>query len=162
MTLPLKFDPKLDLKLERVVDVPPSLVWAAWTRPEHLVHWFCPKPWMVTKCEIDLRPGGNFFTLMRGPAGEEFPNRGCYLEIVPNQRLVWTSALLAGFRPAPEVEVPTFTAFITMEASGAGCRYVATVIHRDESGRAKHEAMGFHEGWGTVTDQLVAYAKTMK
>jgi uncharacterized protein YndB with AHSA1/START domain len=49
-----------------------------------------------------------------------------------------------------------------MEASGAGCRYVATVIHRDEAGRAKHEAMGFHEGWEIVTEQLVAYAKTMK
>lgn len=162
MTKPLRFDPKLDLKLERVVDVPPALVWAAWTKPEHLVHWFCPRPWMVTKCEIDLRPGGTFFTLMRGPAGEEHPNNGCFLEVVPNERLVWTSALLPGFRPAPDVAVPAFTAFITMEPAGAGSRYMATVLHRDEAGRAQHEAMGFHEGWGTVTDQLVAYAKTIK
>jgi uncharacterized protein YndB with AHSA1/START domain len=40
-----KLDPKLDLVLERVVDVPPRLVWAAWTRPEHLKKWFTPAPW---------------------------------------------------------------------------------------------------------------------
>jgi uncharacterized protein YndB with AHSA1/START domain len=162
MTTTLTFDPKLDLKLERVIDVSPALVWAAWTKPEHLVEWFCPKPWKVTKCELDLRPGGTFFTLMAGPAGEEFPNRGCYLDVVPNERLVWTSALLGGFRPAPDVAVPAFTAFITMEPAGTGCRYVATVLHRDEEGRQKHEAMGFYEGWNACIDQLAAYVKSIQ
>ena len=55
-----KPDPKLDLVIERVVDVPHELVWAAWTKPEHIVHWFAPKPWTTTKCEVDLRPGGTF------------------------------------------------------------------------------------------------------
>lgn len=162
MTAPLKFDPRLDLKLDRVIDVSPALVWTAWTTPEHLVHWFCPKPWMVTKCEIDLRPGGIFHTVMRGPNGEEAPHTGCYLDVVPNERLVWTSALLPLYRPAPDGAVPAFTAYITIEPAGAGSRYVATVLHRDEAGRQKHEAMGFHEGWGIVTDQMVVYAKTIR
>lgn len=153
-----KPDPKLDLVLERVIDVPPNLVWAAWTKPEHVVKWFCPAPWSVSDCEIDLRPGGVFRTIMRSPDGKEFPNLGCYLEVVPNERLVWTDALLPGYRPS---EKPFFTAIITMEPRGAGTRYVATAIHRDEAGRKQHEEMGFHEGWGTVLDQLVAHAKTM-
>ncbi len=158
MTLPsiIKPDPKLDLVLERVVDVPRELVWKAWTTPEHLRHWFCPRPWTTTECEIDLRPGGMFRSVMRSPEGQEFPNVGCYLEVVPNERLIWTDALLPGYRPAPE---PFMTAVLTLEPSGKGTRYVATAIHRDEAGRKKHEEMGFQEGWGTVVDQLVEYIK---
>ncbi len=150
-------DPKLDLVLERVVDVPPEKVWAAWTRPEHVVHWFAPAPWRCVDCEIDLRPGGMFKTVMRSPEGEEFPGAGCYLEIVPNERLVWTDALLPGWRPAPE---PFFTAVLTLEPRGAGTRYVATAIHGDEAGAKKHADMGFLHGWGAALDQLVAHAKT--
>ncbi len=158
MTKPpiIKPDPKLDLVLERVIDVPRELVWTAWTTPEHLTPWFCPKPWTTTECEIDLRPGGIFRTVMRSPEGKEFPNVGCFLEVVPNERLVWTDALLPGYRPSPE---PFFTAVLTLEPSGKGTRYVATAIHRDETGRKKHEDMGFHGGWGMVLDQLVEYVK---
>jgi len=145
MTSPLlQPDPKLDLVLERVIDVPRDLVWAAWTRPEHVKKWFTPAPWTVADCEIDLRPGGIFRTVMRSPDGEEFPNIGCYLEIIPNERLIWTDALLPGYRPS---ENPFFTAIITLEARGNGTRYTALAVHRDEAGRRKHEEMGFHDGW---------------
>lgn len=158
-------DPKLDLVLERTVDVPPGLVWEAWTTPKHLVHWFVPRPWSVSSCELDLRPGGLFKTIMRSPEGQEFPNIGCYLEIVPQQRLVWTDALQPGFRPALAASscLPTFmTAIISLEPHGQGTKYTAIALHGDEAGRKKHEEMGFHEGWGTCLDQLVAYAKTWK
>jgi uncharacterized protein YndB with AHSA1/START domain len=153
----IKPDPKLDLVLERVVDVPRELMWKAWTTPEHLLPWFCPKPWTTIDCEIDLRPGGIFRSVMRSPEGKEFPNVGCYLEVVPFERLIWTDALLPGYRPSAE---PFMTAVLTFEPSGKGTRYTATAIHRDEAGRKKHEEMGFHEGWGTVVDQLVEYIKT--
>lgn len=156
----LKPDPKLDLVLERVVDVPPELVWKAWTVPEHLVKWFTPAPWTVSECQIDLRPGGMFRTVMRSPQGEEFPNAGCYLEIVPNERLIWTSALLPGYRPAESTPL-TFTGAILLERSGSGTKYTAIAMHRDEAGCKEHEQMGFHEGWGKALDQLVAMAKTM-
>ena len=94
-------DPKLDLVLERVVPVPRERVWSAWTTPEHVKQWFTPAPWTTVDCEIDLRPGGIFRTVMRSPEGEEFPNLGCYLEIIPNEKLVWTNALAPGFRPIP-------------------------------------------------------------
>jgi uncharacterized protein YndB with AHSA1/START domain len=146
------FDPKLDLRLERVIDVPPRLVWTAWTEPEHLKEWFVPRPWTIEECEVDLRPGGRFLTVMRSPEGKEFPGDGCYLEVVPERRLVFTDALLPGYRPAAE---PFFTAVITMEPEGDGTRYVATALHRDPETRDRHEEMGFHEGWGTCLDQLV-------
>src|SRR5262249_41291314 len=92
----IKPDPKLDLVLERVIDVPRELVWTAWTTPKHLLPWFCPKPWTTIDCEIDLRPGGIFRSVMRSPEGKEFPNVGCYLEVVPHERLIWTDALLPG------------------------------------------------------------------
>jgi len=92
-------DPKLDLVLERVVEVPKELVWLAWTDSEHLKKWFTPAPWRTVDCEIDLRPGGIFRTVMQGPEGQEFSNAGCYLEIVENEKLVWTGALGPGYRP---------------------------------------------------------------
>lgn len=152
--------PNLDLVLERVIDVPRDLVWAAWTKPEHVKVWFTPRPWLTTECEIDLRPGGMFRTVMRGPDGEEFDNAGCYLEIVPQERLVWTDALLPGWRPAASTTL-NFTAVIELESLGQRTRYIATAIHRDEAGRKAHEEMGFHSGWGAALDQLVAHAKTM-
>ena len=157
----VQVNPKTDLVLERIVDVPCELVWNAWTQPEQLKKWFCPDPWKATECEIDLRPGGIFRTLMRGPEGETSPHIGCYLEVVPNERLVWTDALLPGWRPAPKPSELGFffTAIITMETQGKGTRYRAHVIHKDEESRNKHDTMGFAEGWGAAWEQLVAVAK---
>jgi uncharacterized protein YndB with AHSA1/START domain len=161
-----KPDPKLDLVLERIVDVPPDRVWAAWTEPKHVCKWFTPAPWTTVECEIDLRPGGIFRTVMRSPEGKDFPNLGCYLEVVPQERLVWTDALLPGFRPSSlpgfgPTEKGRFTAVIALEPHGQGTRYTAMAIHSDEATRKAHEEMGFHDGWGKALDQLVAHAKTM-
>ncbi len=157
-----KLDPKLDLVLERIIDVPRELVWKAWTTPEHIKQWFTPVPWQTIDCEIDLRPGGIFYTVMRSPEGQEFPNTGCYLEVVPNERLTWTDRLLPGYRPSAHSinEHPFYvTAIIALEPHEKGCKYTATVMHSDEESRKKHEDMGFHEGWGTALDQLIAFVK---
>ena len=154
----LKPDPNLDLVLERQVDVPRELVWEAWTKPEHVSKWFTPAPWTVVDCEIDLRPGGIFRTVMRSPEGKDFPNIGCYLEIVPGERLIWTDALLPGYRPS---ENPFMTAIVTLRPRGNGTLYTATALHRDEASRKRHEEMGFRDGWGKALDQLVAHVKKM-
>ncbi len=155
-------DPRLDLVLERVVDVRPELVWRAWTTPEQVMKWFTPAPWTTTACEIDLRPGGIFRTVMRSPEGEESPNVGCYLEVIQNERLVWTVALGPGFRPANDspIDLP-FTAVISLEPHGPGTKYRALVMHKDPEGRDRHESMGFHDGWGKALDQLVDMAKRL-
>lgn len=149
-------DPKLDLVLERDIDVPVEAVWKAWTTPSSLREWFVPRPWSITACEMDVRPGGLFSTTMRSPEGEEFPNVGCYLEVVPNERLVFTDTLLAGYRPSSK---PFFTAVLELSPDGEGTRYRAVAIHGNEDNRKNHEEMGFHEGWGIVVDQMVAHIK---
>jgi uncharacterized protein YndB with AHSA1/START domain len=160
------FDPSLDLVLERVVDVPPHLVWKAWTEPEHLVKWFTPKPWTTVDCEIDLRPGGLFRTVMRSPEGQNHENIGCDLDLVVNSRLVWTDMLGPGYRPRSgglneSTSCGFFTAFLLFEPAGQGTRYTARLLHRSAADRQRHEDMGFHEGWGTALDQLVAAVKAM-
>jgi uncharacterized protein YndB with AHSA1/START domain len=151
-------DPSLDLVLEREVDVPPHLVWAAWTTPEHLMKWYAPKPYETIECEIDLRPGGIFRAVMRSPEGETIDEGdGCVLEAVEHRRFVWTAAMGPGFRPLA-VDVP-FTAIITLEAAESGTRYRAVAVHGSPETRTAHEKMGFHEGWGAALDQLVEVAR---
>jgi len=156
----MKINPELDLVLERVVDVPVELVWKAWTTPEHLMNWFCPLPWKTVECKMDLKAGGVFSTTMQSPEGENFPNIGCFLEIIENEKLVWTDALLPGYRPVSQPQSGAgilFTAILLLEKIGSGTKYTAIAIHKDVEDRKKHEEMGFQNGWGTVLDQLVAY-----
>lgn len=155
------FDPATDLKLERVIDVPPALVWKAWTEPQHLMRWFCPRPWQTVECEIDLQPGGRFYTVMQGPEGQTVPGMGCYLEVVPETRLVWTERLHPGYRPAPvEPGALGMTAAVLLEPTNGGTRYTALAFHADPESREKHHAMGFEQGWSTALDQLIEVAKT--
>ena len=158
--IPSQDDNFHDLVLERVVPVAADKLWLAWTQPAHLKEWFTPAPWKTVACEIDLRPGGRFDTVMESPEGERHPNRGCFLEVVPNRRLVFTDILGENFRPLALEGDVHFTAVVTFDATadGRGTRYVAHVMHGTETGRRQHETMGFHEGWGKALDQLVEYA----
>jgi uncharacterized protein YndB with AHSA1/START domain len=152
-----------DLVLERVVDVSPELVFKAWTTPKHLMPWFCPKPYRTVDCEIDPRPGGIFFAQMVDPDGNNLPGEpGCCLEIVPNRKFVWTSALGPGYRPLNPASAPWFfTAVLTFEPYGnGGCKYTATAVHTSREHAEAHETMGFSQGWGKVLEQLVEYVKT--
>jgi uncharacterized protein YndB with AHSA1/START domain len=167
-----QINPELDLMLERVVEVPREKIWAAWTTPDLLMPWFCPLPWKTVECEIDLRPGGKFYTVMQSPEGQRFPNSGCYLEIIENQKLSWTNALEPGFRPAKPPEASPdhecaelfMTAIILLEDyalknHGKGTKYTAIAMHTDTVNRKRHEDMGFQEGWSACLDQLVTMIK---
>lgn len=149
-------NPELDLVLQRDIPVPPDAVWRAWTEPELLKQWFTPRPWRTVDAEIDPQPGGVFRTEMAGPNGEAGGGgTGCILQAVPGQRLVWTGALLPGFRPAPDAGDMVFSAVIDMQAIPGGTRYTATVMHSTKQARDTHDEMGFQAGWGAALDQLV-------
>jgi uncharacterized protein YndB with AHSA1/START domain len=151
------FDPDTDLRFERLVALPPEAIWAAWTTPALINQWFTPAPWRTSGCEIDLRPGGAFKTVMHSPEGASFPHVGCYLEIVPQARLVWTSAFHPGFRPKlMPPEDFAVTAIISLSPEGSGTRYTALALHADTATRDRHAAMGFEQGWGAALDQLIA------
>ena len=158
----LTIDPKLDFAIERVIDAPTRLVWEALTKPEHLQEWYMPKAWgRVARAEMDVRPGGMISIDIAGPDGKEFPNLGCILEVVPMERLVWTSMLFPGYRPAVFDDIP-ITAIMTMEAAGKGTRYVFTALHRDEADLEKNKASGFYEGTEIAVDQFVEHVVAMK
>ncbi len=149
---------RLDLTLDRFVAAPLANVWRAWTEPELIKQWFTPRPWLTVDCIIDLRPGGRFFTRMRGPDGTEHPNDGVFLEVVPQQRLVFTDTLLPGWRPAPK---PFFTAILSFAAKDGGTQYRAQALHKDDADREAHEKMGFHDGWATAAQQMEELAASL-
>ena len=155
-------DPKTDFVLERFIDAPKRLVWEALTKPEHLKEWYMPKPWgSVSHCEMDVRPGGIFSIDIATADGQEVPNLGCFLDVVPMERLVWTSMLFPGYRPAVFDDIP-ITAIITMETSGTGTRYVFTALHRDEADYEKDKASGWQQGTEMAIEQFVAHVQSMK
>jgi uncharacterized protein YndB with AHSA1/START domain len=147
-----------ELSLTRLIAAPRAVVWRCWTEPELIKQWFTPRPWTSPVVEIDLRPGGASYMLFRGPNGEEFPNRGVYLEIVPQQRLVFTDAYVEAWVPSAE---PFMTATISFSDADGGTHYEARVRHWTEEAKKRHEAMGFHDGWGKATDQLEELAKRL-
>jgi uncharacterized protein YndB with AHSA1/START domain len=147
-----------ELVLTRILNVPREKLFRAWTEPELLKPWFAPKPWSTSTAELDVRPGGSSLIVMRSPEGQEFPSRGIYLDVVKNQRLVFTDAFVRAWEPS---EKPFMVGIITFEDHNGGTRYTARVQHWSVADREAHEQMGFHQGWGTCTDQLAAFAATL-
>jgi uncharacterized protein YndB with AHSA1/START domain len=149
-------NPNRDLVITRDIAAPRENLYRCWTEPELIKQWFAPKPWTTTHAETDVRPGGASNVVMRGPDGQEFPNPGVYLEVVPNERIVSTDAYTRAWEPA---EKPFMTLILTFEDLGNGrTRYTARARHWTEADREAHEKMGFHEGWGQCTSQLAELA----
>ena len=143
-----------ELVLDLILNAPREKVWRCWTEPELMKQWFAPAPWTTPRVEIDLRPGGSSLVVMRSPEGQEMPNPGVYLEVVPNERLVFTDAFTRAWEPS---EKPFMTGVLTFADAGAGkTRYVATVRHWSVADREAHEKMGFHQGWTICAHQLEA------
>ena len=149
-------DAERDLVLTRLIDAPPYRVFQAWTDPELLKQWFAPRPWTISVAELDVRPGGSNLVVIRDPDGNDFPNRGVYLEVVENERLVITDAFTEDWTPS---EKAFMTVELTLAEEGGKTRYTAIARHWSADDRATHEQMGFHEGWGQCADQLEALLK---
>ena len=155
----LDLNPETDLVLVREINAPREILYTCWTTPEHLVHWFVPKPHKVTACALDVRPGGKCNTTFEVD-GTEMENNGVYLEVIPNEKLVFTDTYTEGWEPNPE---PFMTAILTFEDIGNGrTRYTAVARHRSKETAESHKQMGFYDGWGTVVTQLEAYAQGLK
>lgn len=150
-------DPALTLAVERTLDAPRSAVWRCWTEPALMKQWFCPKPWRLAEAEVDLRPGGRMDLVMQGPEGQSMPSSGCYLEVVPQSRLVFTDSFTAGYLPSAQ---PFMTAVVELSDAGAGrTRLVWTARHATPETVRQHLEMGFEAGWNAAVDQLEALAK---
>jgi uncharacterized protein YndB with AHSA1/START domain len=162
MSTPAVFNPQLDFTIERIIDAPIHLVWEALTKPEHLKEWYMPKQWgRVARAELDLQPGGIISIDIVVGEGQEVPNVGCVLAVEPMQRLVWTSMLFPGYRPATFDDIP-ITAIMTMESVGTGTRYLFTALHRNTADLEANKSSGFYEGTNVAIDQFVALILSMK
>jgi uncharacterized protein YndB with AHSA1/START domain len=154
----MDLDPKTDLSFTRTLPISPSVVWTCWTTPEHIMQFFVPRPNLVTACDIDLKVGGRFNTTF-DVEGNVMENKGIFLDLIENSRIVFSDAFTEGWKPNPE---PFMTAIIDLAPDGnGGTQYTATARHRSEESRKMHEDMGFYVGWGIVVDQLVEYAQTL-
>lgn len=149
-----------ELTLERIIAAPPALLFRAWTEPALLQQWFVPAPWSVASVQNDVRAGGSSLVVMRSPDGQEFPNPGVYLEVVPDRRLVFTDAFVSAWQPSGRAFMVATISFDPRD-DGRCTRYHARVQHWSAADRAEHEKMGFHEGWGKATDQLEALVATL-
>jgi uncharacterized protein YndB with AHSA1/START domain len=147
-----------DLILTRIIDAPREKVFRAWTEPSLLKRWFAPAPFTTPTVETDVRPGGTSLIVMKGPDGKEFPNRGVYLEVVKNERLVFTDAFSKAWDPSDK---PFMTVVLTFEDLGGKTQYTARVRHWSVADRETHEKMGFHQGWPMCTEQLAALVFTL-
>lgn len=147
--------PSRDLVINRLIDAPREKVYRAWTTPDLLKQWFAPLPYTTPRVEMDVRAGGASLIVMRSPEGHEMPNRGVFLEVVENERLVFTDAYTEAWVPSQK---PFMTVILTFEAMGQKTNYTARVRHWSVADRDAHEKMGFHAGWGQTTDQLATLA----
>lgn len=140
-----------DLTISRVIKAPRSAIWRAWTEPEHFEKWWAPAPVKTKVIDMAVEAGGCFDTEMTLPDGDVMASKGCFLEIVPGERIVFTDALQGGWRPNVE---SFFSAIITIAEHPEGALYTATALHKNDEDRQKHADMGFLDGWGTAIDQL--------
>lgn len=142
-----------ELKITRLIDAPREAVWRAFT--DHLAEWWCPRPWSVEMIAQDMRPGGRSAMIMRGPNGEEMPQEGVYLEVIPLERIVFTDAFTHGWNPSGPFMVGT----LTFADEDGKTRYTASARHWTAEAMQQHDSMGFEEGWGKVAEQLEEVAK---
>ena len=152
--------PKHEISFELILDAPKEKLYRGWTEPELMKKWFAPKPWTTPKVEVDVRPGGRSSITMRSPEGQDFPNPGQWLEIIPNRKIVFTDAFTGDW--VPKDGAPFFVAIVEFEDAGpARTKYTARALHWTEEARAQHEQMGFIPGWTQCARQLEELAKTL-
>ena len=126
-----------EIRIVRTFDAPRAAVFDAWTRAEQIALWWDPRRQPLAACEVDLRPGGAFRFVPRGPAGDSRPFVGRYREIVPPSRLVFTT-------PGPSPGGETVGTLIFDERDGRTTLTItmscATAADRDALLRARVDA----------------------
>jgi uncharacterized protein YndB with AHSA1/START domain len=138
-----------ELVITRVFDAPRSLVFKAWTQPEHLMRWWGPRGFTLPSCTLDLRPGGAWRFCMRSSKGADHWHQGVYHEIVEPERIVFTYAWEdAEGKPKHETLVTvTFT-----EQKGKTLLTFRQGVFESVASRDAHE-----EGWSSTFEMLAEY-----
>lgn len=158
-TIDVQPQSEFELVIGRILDAPRGAVWRCWTEAALLQQWFCPRPWSVPDADFDLKPGGRFNTVFAGPDGERITNESVWLDIEPQQRLVFTDFFSEGFIPKAE---GFMTGFVHLDDAPDGkTRFIWGARHRTAEAMQQHLDMGMREGWSICADQLEAVAKSV-
>jgi uncharacterized protein YndB with AHSA1/START domain len=153
-------NPDLDLALERVIRAPRAVVWSAWTDPSRFEKWWVPAPTVCRVDHLDVRPGGALVTRLSDDGVEFVPHvDASFLVVDELERIVFTNAIDSAWRPASPAPVP-MTAEITLSDHPDGTDYRVIVRHGDPTARARHQELGFLDGWGSVTEQLAGLSES--
>ena len=161
MATPIDVTPvnELELVIGRIIDAPRHAVWRCWTEEALLKQWYCPKPWTVPEADLDVRPGGRFNTVFAGPDGERMENSGIWLEVVPEEYLVFTDAFTEGFMPQPDSFI---TGYVKLSDTEDGkTRFIWGARHPSAEKSKQHDDMGFEQGWGAAAEQLEETAQSI-
>jgi len=152
--------PDLDLSLERVIRASRTTLWSAWTDPSRLERWWVPAPTRCRVDRLDVRPGDAFVTRLSDDGVVFVPHvDACFLVVDELERIVFTNAIDSAWRPTNPAPLP-MTAEITFGDHPDGTDYRIVVRHGDPADRARHEKLGFIDGWATVTEQLAGLAES--
>lgn len=135
-----------EIVLTREFNAPRHLVYEAFTTPELLRRWFGPHGWSLSTCEVDLRVGGGFRFVMRGPDGQEMGMRGTYRELDPPDRSVHVES----FDDYPGESIVTA---VFVEANGR-TTMTATVLYESKEVRDAVIASGMEHGAAESYDRL--------
>ena len=145
-----------EIVMTRVFDAPRRLLFEAWTQPEHVVRWWGCDGSSLTVCEIDLRPGGAWRFVLRGPDGKDYPFKGVYREIAPPARLVYSECF-----DEPEVGRPEWLTTVAFEECGGTTSLTMTCLHKSMEARDGHLRAGMEQGAAQTFDRLAEYAGRM-
>jgi uncharacterized protein YndB with AHSA1/START domain len=152
-------NPDLDLSIQRVIRAPRTAVWRAWTDPSSFERWWLPAPSVCRVERLEVRPGGALVTTMSDDGDEFAPHLdACFVVVEELERIVYTNVIDSGWRPANATPV-AITAEITFGEHPEGTDYRTLVRHGDPTARARHEELGFQDGWGTTIEQLALVAE---
>ena len=144
-----------DLTISRVIKAPRAVIWKAWTDPARFAQWWIPEPLKCRVVDMDVRAGGAFVTEMSENGCDYTPHLdACFLAVDEGERIVFTNALVDGWRPAEHSYPTALTAIVTLRDHPMGTDYVSHVMHKNDADRNTHAEMGFYDGWGTVAAQL--------
>lgn len=145
------------ISLERQFAAPRSLMFQVFTQPEHLKRWWAPKPYTISACTVDLRPGGIWHCSMRSPEGQEHWARSVYNEIEPPEKLVYTSTF-ADEHANPIEGVPEHLTTVIFTEEVGKTRVTARVQFAGAAALKVAVEMGMVQGlnmtWGYLSEYV--------
>ncbi len=156
-----------ELVISRVFDAPRQLVYKVWTEPEHIKNWWGPGPFTAPRCEVDLQVGGGYIYVMRSPDGQEFPVQGEFIEIVKNEKLVYTDdmykqadfwKMMIGGKVGPDVDFSTVQLIVTVTFEDQGAKTKFTLVTRFVTNGLRDAMAGMQmaEGWTSSLEKFAA------